>query len=374
MYKIKNIEFLRIIGCIAIVALHYFRYINANLHIYSTPADMVMEGRLAVELFFILSGLFFALKFNSQTSLIDFLKNKIIRLFPVLLFCFGIYWVLSLFKITNFTFYENILSIFGLSGTPLVIKYANLHHFWYCSAMLWVLFFYAYLIKNFKKENATLIIALLSFFSYGIILHINKGGFYAPIKMYNGFINVGLLRAAASIGLGYLIGEWYKNNQSSIKKITLNLKAKLFISCIEFICLYFIINNLLLHNPRFTNKFVFIIAFAVIIILFLLRQGIFSKILENNLWTVFSKYTYSIYMIHIVIIDFLKGSVWKSSKELIFLHPYLNIFFSFLAIFIAGVMIYHLIEKPCYNYLKRKSLSYIYIYKRGGQKSNQETI
>lgn len=370
MYKMKNIEFLRIIGCIAIVALHYFRYINAQLHIYDTPANMVMEGRLAVELFFILSGLFFALKFNPQTSLIDFVKNKIIRLVPVFLFCLAAYWIISLFKITHFTFYENILSVFGLNGTPLVIKYANLHHFWYCSAMFWVLFFYAYLIKNFNKKSVNLAIALLSFFSYGIILHINKGGFYAPIKMYNGFINVGLLRAVASIGLGYLIGEWYKNNQNSIKKITLDLKSRFFITCTEFICLYFIINNLLFHNPHFSNKFVFIIAFGTIIILFLLKQGFFSKIFENNLWSIFSKYTYSIYMIHIVVIDFLKGSVWENSKELIISYPYLNIVLSFLAIFVAGVLMYHLVEKPCYNYLKKQS--YIYIYRKTENNPNQD--
>ena len=91
MQKIKNIEFLRIIGCIAIILLHLFE--NARLHglfgdieIYDKLYCMTSNGQKAVDLFFIISGFFFALKFNPAKSIWEFLKHKFIRLYPVLIF------------------------------------------------------------------------------------------------------------------------------------------------------------------------------------------------------------------------------------------------------------------------------------------------
>ena len=66
MEKIKNIEFLRVIGCIAVVFLHLFHSegglnnIFGNIcyqHLYLITSN----GQKAVDLFFILSGCLFAL-------------------------------------------------------------------------------------------------------------------------------------------------------------------------------------------------------------------------------------------------------------------------------------------------------------------------
>ena len=93
MKKFRNLELLRIIGCIAIILLHLFN--NARLHglfgnirLYDKLFKMTSNGQKAVDLFFILSGFFFALKYNSSQSICEFLKKKIIRLYPV--FIFGI--------------------------------------------------------------------------------------------------------------------------------------------------------------------------------------------------------------------------------------------------------------------------------------------
>ena len=66
MSKIKNLEFLRIIGFISILFLHLFK---CRLHVvfpdivsYGKLAQMCFNGQIAVDLFFILSGFFFAFK------------------------------------------------------------------------------------------------------------------------------------------------------------------------------------------------------------------------------------------------------------------------------------------------------------------------
>lgn len=99
--KIKNIEFLRIIACFAIILLHLFN--KSRLHglfgdidIYNKLWIMTSNGQKAVDLFFIISGFLFALKFNVAQSIWGILKHKFIRLYPVLVFGFIAYFLMSL--------------------------------------------------------------------------------------------------------------------------------------------------------------------------------------------------------------------------------------------------------------------------------------
>ena len=351
MSKIKNLEFLRIIGCISIVIYHFFKYLYSSTHIFIHLRNMTSCGCIAVELFFILSGIFFILKFNRTESVWKFIKKKILKLYPALIFCFLLFYICSFTGFVKFTFYDNILTLFCLNGTPIVLKNANMHIFWYVSSMIWVLLFYFYLLKNYSKKNVDLIIAIVIFFSYAIILNIQEGYIKSVHIFYNNLINIGMLRALGGIGVGYFIGCWYKENIESIKKLVLSFKQKIFLTFIEFITLYFIINNLMLHKPNFQNKFLFIIAFIVIIFLFLIKQGFISRLLDNDWCVNLAKYTYSLYMTHYIIIDLLKGSIWKYRKDFILTHPYLNIIVPFILILFLGIFTYHFVEIPTRNYI-----------------------
>lgn len=351
MVKLKNLEFLRIIGCLAIIFYHFFLYSFNDMNTYITPHNMTSCGHFAVELFFILSGIFFIINYKPDISVLEFIKRKILRLYPVLIFCFLLFYIFSFTGFVKFTFYDNILTLFCLNGTPIVLKNANMHIFWYVSSMIWVLLFCFYLLKNYSIRNVNFTIAILIFFSYAIILHLNNGNITTHNKAYLNLINIGMLRALGGIGIGYFIGNWYKENIELIKNLVLNFKQKLFITFIEFITLYFIINNLILHKPDFSNKFVFIIAFVVIICLFLIKQGFISRLLDNDWCVNLAKYTYSLYMTHYIIIDLLKGSIWKYHKDFILIHPYLNIVVPFILILFLGIFTYHFVEVPARNYI-----------------------
>ncbi len=359
MTKIKNIEFLRIVGCLAIILRHLFN--NAKLHgifadinLYDHLFKMTCNGQKAVDLFFILSGVFFVITLNLKTSMWDFIKKKLIRLYPVLIFGFILYFIASITGYMKFSFYDNILSFFMLSGTGMVLQVKNMGAFWYVSSMFWVLLLLFYLLKNYERKNVNLFVALSVFLVYSILIQAKGGKINNHEQTFYYIFNVGMMRAIGGIGLGYFIGAWYKENIQKIKEIKFSLSKKLCVTGLEFICLFFIINNLCFHKFKFYNHMVFILAFVVIITLFLLNKGYISRMLSKDIWVNLAKYTYSLYMMHIFVYDLLKNTIWTYHKDFVYAHPVVNILIALSGALILGVATYHFVEVPAAQWLKQK--------------------
>lgn len=358
MEKFKNIEFLRIVGCIAIVLLHFTNLIHNNFddcNFYHQVYLLTRNGQKAVDLFFILSGFFFSWKLNLNISVWEFIKLKLIRLYPVLLFVMGVVIIFTLFRFLHFNLYNSILSLVCLSGTGLVMKldsYTGI--FWYVSAMLWTLLLFFYLRKNYDKKNINLFIALLVFFAYSFIIHAKGGKINHHVQTFNHVFNIGLLRAMGGIGLGYFIGEWYKLKRNDIKKWDLGLYQKILITILECFCLVFVVHNLMFHELKYHNQIIFIVMFLFLIVLFIIKKGYISEILNKDIFVSLAKYTYSIYMTHVVIISILISSLWKNFPNFIYEHSVLNFILAWIIIIVFGIFTYHFVEKPCAKYLKEK--------------------
>lgn len=361
--KIKNIEFLRIIGCIAVIFYHLFMnnpgIVGCNIDVdsFNKLEQISRRSNLAVDLFFIISGLFFTLKLDTTKSLWQFLKKKFIRLYPVLIVMLLIGWLgHSLFGLYKLKVYDSVLILFGFSGTALTGGFGwqtGGTTFWYVSAMLWTLLLFYYLLKNFNKKTVNLIIAILIYCSYGMLIHYTDGVTWSAAKHFTLFINSGMCRAIGGIGIGYFIAQWYNANKDSIKNAVLPIYTKLFLTLIEFMCLFFIINNLLLHKIKYDNNFIFIVVFTLTIVLFLYNQGFISRFLNKDIFVFLSKYIYSIYMVHCYIIYMLRHYFWDIHQHFLATHPIINIEIAIgLAIFF-GVLMYHFVEKPASNYLKK---------------------
>ena len=335
MQKIKNIEFLRIIGCLAIVFLHLFNKTLgkafADVNLYQNLFNMTYNGQKAVDLFFILSGLFFAWKLNTKYGIWDFVKKKLIRLWPVMIFLLILTSILAIWGFYDFNPYDKILALVGLNGTGWILEKGSSYVgvFWYVSAMFWVLLLFYYLRKYFDKTKVDLFIAICVYFAYAFLLQAKGGRIGSADLNFYYIFNVGMLRAIGGIGLGYFIGDWYKNHEEKIKNVVCTVWQKLFITVIEFMCLYFIINNLMLHKIKYENNIIFIVTFVIIIMLFLLNQGYISRLLNNtklgNVCEFCAKYTYSIYMTHFFVIHMLKRTLWKSNVEFVTSSPVLNL-------------------------------------------------
>ncbi len=359
MERFKNIEILRIIGCLAIILLHMFswmktQHVFSDIYFYDKLMTMTSNGQKAVDLFFMLSGFFFAYKLNIAESFVDFFKKKIIRIYPTLLFCMLLVFFISLTGAFKFKFYSNIMDFLCLNGTSLVLTYGNMSVFWYVSAMLWTFALYLYLFKNFEKKKVNLFIFLTIFFCYTFIIHAKHGQINNHAQTFYNIFNIGMMRALGGIGLGYFIAEWYKDNIDFIKNLILSFKTRLVLTGLEFMCLYFIINNLMLHKLQYKNDMIFIVVFVCIIVLFILKQGFISKYLNCNFWSSISKYTYSLYMTHSIVIKTFKGLLYEPHPEIAYLHPYWILMLQIFVILILGIFTYHFVEKPSTKYLTEK--------------------
>ena len=106
-----------------------------------------------------------------------------------------------------------------LDGTIFQLEHAQIGSLWYVPALLWTLVFFFYLRKYYKREDVNLWIAILVIFCYGFILHTQGGRIYQVQETYYYIFNIGMLRALAGIGLGYLIGEVFNNKYEVIRNI-----------------------------------------------------------------------------------------------------------------------------------------------------------
>jgi len=359
--KFFNLEILRIVGCISIVFIHLFSNqlldsVN-KVEIYAKLATLNSSGRMAVEMFFIISGLLFSIKLDLKQPIFDFVKKKLIRLYPVLVFVVSASAIIGALGLIKFSIFDNLLALFLLNGTGLVLKIVNTTiMFWYVSAMLWTMLLFMYLLKNFEKKYVDLLIVLLIFFSYTFVIHALNGRMYGPVFTYYNFINIGMLRAFGGIGLGYLIGEWYKIYSEKIEHAMVSTKTKILITLSEFACLFFIIYNLLLHDIKFDNRIIFVIVFAITIMLFISKKGFVSEFFDNKVFLKVSRYTYSIYMVHLLVFDTIKGSLWKKQPDFLYSHPVLNLVIALICVALLGIFVHHVVEVPSAKFLRKKFL------------------
>ena len=105
----KNIDFLRFVFAVIIVTLHTIGIACSNIKTfplihYIRSIDKNMP--VCVELFFIISGFFLIVTLKKDLSVIQFLKNKFIRLSPVIIFTVCLFLITAIFKITKFYFNE----------------------------------------------------------------------------------------------------------------------------------------------------------------------------------------------------------------------------------------------------------------------------
>lgn len=358
MQNLNNINFLRIIFTCIIIIFHllcqpntlYALYPNIYEHLHHTSS----LAYLSVEMFFIIAGFFLYHSAKKNINIKHFFINKWIRLWCVPAFAIFSIWILSLFNITCYNKYANILHLFMLKNTGLTLCLADNGTTWFVSVLFWVSIFYFYLIKNFDKKYVDLIIALIIFCSFSLLVNAKKGHFIAHYDMITPIFNVGMLRGLAEIGVGYFIAKITKNYVIEKRPfLSFNFKNKSFWICsvLEIYLLLFVVQRFLIKFGDYTNDLFWVIILSLIFVLFLLKKGVISILTENKIFYNLGKYTFSIYVMQEVVYRILNKTFWTSSYVL--QHPIGTILISLLITCFCGIIVYYLIENPATHILNK---------------------
>lgn len=82
--------------------------------------------------------------------------------------------------------------------------------------------------------------------------------------------------------------------------------------------------------------------------------GYFSRLLNNDFSVILGRYSYSIFIMHTIVLDLFKVYLWQSHKSFIIHYPILNLIIPIFVSIVVGILTYHCVERPAANYLKNK--------------------
>ena len=290
-------------------------------------------------MFFIISGYFLYKNINNSNSvgISKFIWKKIARLQPVLLFSIIIGVIFFEQSIYPAIFNSVFLQCIGLS-----LDYKGIN--WYISPLFWTLIFYYSVFKNHNNKKTYVVVGGICYFAY--LANINYcNGCFGRETVY-GIINLGLARALAGIGLGLLIGKMLDEFQYFLFRI--NEKIKLvFMTVVEISAFVFLIKYFL-FGLKYKNAFIVVVVFSILFISFINRNGLLSKVLNNHIFSLLGKYSYSIYVMQQISFWIMQKTLWKTQ---IVENTSICILVSLIFSILLGIVTYHLIEKPISKYL-----------------------
>ncbi len=353
--KLKNIEILRFIGANAIILHHFIwgkislchKYL-ADVPLYANIYPNFSKAMLWCDFFFIISGFFLFWKTDFSISFIDFFKKKLIRFYPLMIFLVFCFLTLDWLNLCTLKKYDNFFYLFLINNTGFFEPnyWGALRHTWFIAALFWTTMLFFYLRKTISEQWMNLIMGLGICFSYTFLLSTTIN----PPSLYYHFINIGILRAIGGLSIGYFIAKFYTNYKSttctkfSWETITFTL--------LELYCLYFIIKKTMLGVLHYTNWLIYIIIFTILFILFLLKKGYISQILNNQISVFLGRYTFAIYMIHMWIQEIFSQKVWIY-KDFVISHPILNLIIPYILALFVAVLTYHFVEQPAAKLLNK---------------------
>lgn len=341
--RYHNIEFLRFIFSVIIVYFHILhgnimKYIGSNYD-YRILQNLSDNAGWIVECFFIISGYFLyqtIVTEKHKENIMGFMLKKVFRLGPVL--WFSIIVSILFFKHSYFAAVFNglFLQCIGLS-----LEYKGIN--WYISPLFWALGFYYCLFRIFEHKYAKYCGGVIVYLCYLVNIEYCHGGFGR--ETVYGIVNLGVARALAGIGLGCLIAVFLDN----IRDFSCSLNKKLqfaLISLIEIGSIIFLIKYFLL-GLRYQNKFIVVIAFSILFICFICQKGVVSILLNQPVFSVLGKYSYSIYVMQQICFYILQKTLWKTT---IINNTFACIAVSLVFSVLVGIVVYHVIEKPSYRW------------------------
>lgn len=343
--KFKNIELLRFIFAWTIVVFHM------SMSVTHTPLKSYCHsGYLCVEFFFIVSFFFLIRGLKVEQSMTRFIRDKWIRMAPLAIVITIVGYVLyhlgyCAYSGWNFSaVVENCLLLFGWSAKT--SKGCFIGPIWYCSIYLGIAVFYLGLLKTFPHKYVPFIVGVLAYIAWrGIALRIEARPF--GVFFGGGDIN-GACRGMFCLGLAYMAVCLYESGSLGY---CANRCRTIICTTAELLILG-VLSCKLIFSPQIISTFLTDLLFLFLFVLFISRAGYVSRLLERNWCAYLGRYSYAIYVVHMLVL-YVTITIDKKCG-ILQSYPSETTVGIFLAIMILAVMGHHFVEAPIVRYFKKQ--------------------
>lgn len=362
MKKNYTIEFLRFVFACIIV---YFHILHSNIiqYVGNEPAYMIMQStnylsEYIVECFLIISGyfLYLSVRNNKEKSFIEFLFDKIARLWPA-------FMVQTILMVAFFGMgiKEAFFDCFFLRATGLVPVYRGI--VWYVGPFFYITLLVFVLLKNLPKKYSMLVISVMVYLSYAVNLNIFDGMVGREVVL--GFVSAAMLRVLGGICLGVLIAagieEYHRvfGCSSGVERKV----VQIVVSVTEIMVGTVLARLFVFYDRPIASVIIIIVLFAVLFICIVSERGVISTLLNRPFFALLGRYSYSIYIMQQFTFNLLGKTFWQKT-EFICNSPYLTVAISVAACVVVGLITYHFVEQPAVMlYKKWKNNRKAFLYK-----------
>ena len=335
MYE-NNFNLLRIYGAFQVLIQHsvYHLYINHTVEVgkidnWVTSFNGFLQNFHGVAIFFLISGFLISMSYEKHPDLGDYIKNRVLRIYPALyvnflisilvLYLFGVLdldfeflmWVTA--QVTFFQFYN--LSAIHDFGTGVING-----SLWTVSVELMFYMLLPILFYIYKKSRY--IIVLISILSFSLWV-------YDVFSSHDSFLNKLLHISIIPHLFVFIIGMGFYRYFDYLKQYIEDKFIWWFI-----LYLLLIYTSSLLETDELILFFIFkwlIFSFMIFSLAFSFR-GLSDRILHKN------DYTYGIYIYHMIVINIFVELNLKGEVSYLF---YLIAISTLL-----GILSWHFVEKP----------------------------
>ena len=214
------------------------------------------------------------------------------------------------------------------------------HLNWFVSSLFWGSVLYYFLWKVVDNKKFYYIVATIVFCVYCILL--NKLNLYAAPKVWNGIFTYFLLRAIAGIGLGLLFGAYFLQN----KPCEITHRQKIVWAVLDLVLLAIIIDLAVFMGKRTAAFPIMMTCFVVLFYSFLFKMSYFAKFIGCKFIVWAAKYSYSAYIMQIVVFIILENTLYMHPVWGVRQYPIGNIIFSLCTVYLVSIVVYHLVESP----------------------------
>lgn len=301
--RIIGIDIIRGLACILVILFHYTTRYEELFSPKQSYYITVPYGYIGVSVFFIISGFLTTINIKSSKNIFSFGYKRIIRLYPT-------YWVsiIITFIVSYFFLPER-----SISAKAFIVNFTMMQGFF-----------------NFPFVDGahwTLMYEIIFYFIIGSIIMLRKT---------KNMLNIGLAWQMISLCLSILNSYLDNSLISILYTMTISRYAHMFIVGIAFSSLYrkkaeklsYITIGLSLINQFINHEFIYLVFYAIIILLFylILFGGKTDKIFTNKFFLpilFISKISYPLYLIHqnigYAILKFLNN--WIGNIQLLVMVP-----------------------------------------------------